>query len=163
MLTHILAVIPTELPFRSVAVASVSIASVYKTSLDAVAVGFEKARMPPVAGGSVSMPSAYEPERQRVLERATAALNLVQGEAARFDVPCQCRSICGQGESHINTVCALAKLHDLIVLAQPDDNLSAADSFLTRKVLLRQGARSYSYHLPSKTLPTQTRGNLLGR
>lgn len=139
MLTHILAVIPTELPPRPVAVASVSLASVYATSLDAVAVGFEKARMPLVAGGSASMPSAYEPEHQQALERATAVLNLVQAEAARFDLPCRYQSICGQGESHINTVCALARLHDLIILAKPDDNLSVNDSFLTRKVLFEAG------------------------
>ena len=139
MLTHILAVIPTELSARSVAVASVSLASIYKTSLDVVAVGFEKTRMPLVAGGSAAMPSAYEPERQQALERVTVALNMVQAEAARFDVSCRCRSICGQGESHINTLCAIARLHDLIVLAQPDDNLSAADSFLTRKVLFEAG------------------------
>lgn len=156
MLTHILAIVPTELSSRSVAVASVSLASIYKARLDVVAVGFEKTKMPLVAGGSVSMPSAYEPERQQALGRATAALKLVQAEAARFDVPCRCRSICGQGESHINTLCALARLHDLIVLAQPDDNISAADSFLTRKILFEAG-RPVMFIPPSTDDPLSTK------
>lgn len=139
MLSHVLAVIPTELPSGAVGTSSVSLASAFNATLDVVAVGFEQTRMPLIAGGSVAMASAYEPSYQNALDRATAALSWVESTAARSNVACRRRPFCLQLETAAGTLCALARLHDLTILAQPDDNLSAADSFLARKILFDSG------------------------
>lgn len=139
MLTHILAILPTELPSRSVATCAVSVASAFKATLDVVAVGFERTRMPLVAGGSVAMASAYESESQKAIERAKSAISLVEAEAIRSEVACRYRALSLQPESAAETLCAQARMHDLTILAQPDDSLSSADSFVGRKVLFEAG------------------------
>src|SRR5579872_6817630 len=113
MFRNLLVHIPTERSARPAVDGSVSLAVTSRAHVNAVAVGYESTSIPFVAEGGAAVASIYEVERERAMERATAALEFFQAKAKPAGISHSCQAIaCPPGEA-LRNLAEISRLYDL--------------------------------------------------
>jgi nucleotide-binding universal stress UspA family protein len=141
MIEDILVHIPTERPPRPVIDASISLAKSFGAHLDAMAIGYIRPSLAYVAdgGAAAAVVAAFEVEQKLATERGVAALSVFEAEARTAGIAYECRSIQGFPAEAAATVGAAARLYDLTVVLQPDNEQESVDNTTPIEVLLQAG------------------------
>jgi nucleotide-binding universal stress UspA family protein len=139
MLRDILVHIPTERPMRPVIDAAVALAVSHAAHLDAVSIGFEHTNVDLVPDGGAAAAALFEAEHERALERAHAALAVFDAEARNAGIRYGLKPLAGTPAESAATVSALARLHDLTIVLQPEPGLDTADNTIPAEILFQSG------------------------
>ena len=138
-MNSILASIPTERGFQGLIDAAASLATTFDTRLDAVAIGYETTSIGLAVEGGTAVAAIYEIERERAQARAEAALSIIEAEALRNSFQCKCISMTATPFEAASTIGALARLYDLTVVLQQEDEIESYDNTLPREILFEAG------------------------
>jgi nucleotide-binding universal stress UspA family protein len=141
MIEDILVHVPTEQPMQPVMDASLSLAATFGAQLDAYAAGYISTAAAAVMDGAAAaaVASVFEMEQEKAAERAAAALGIFESEARKAGVACQCRSIVELPADAATVIGAAARLHDLAVVLQPDQEKDTFDNMIPVEVMLEAG------------------------
>lgn len=139
MIKDILVHVPTERPMRPVIDAATSLAAAFHAHLDAVSVGYVTSTTAYVMEGGAAVAAVFELERERAVERAEAALSVLEAEAKQAGLSFATHPIGGIPADAVETVGAMARLHDLCIALQPDSERSTFDNDLPQEMLFRSG------------------------
>lgn len=136
----ILACIPTEREFRPLIDASLSLAKTFGARLDAVAVGYETSSVGLAVDGGAAMAAVFEIERKRASSRAKAVLSIAEVEAQKVGVACCCMPMAAVPYEADIALSALARLRDMTIALQPENDLDTFDNALPQEILFGSGA-----------------------
>ena len=144
MIKDILVHVPTERPARPVIDASISIAAGFGAHLDAMAVGYIKARTAFVGAGvavgaGAAVGAVFEAEREQAVQRTAAALAVFEAEARNAGIAYQCLSIEDGPVDASASIGAAARLYDLTVVLQPETARDTFDNTTPIEILLQAG------------------------
>jgi nucleotide-binding universal stress UspA family protein len=139
MLKNLLVHIPSERPVRPVVDAAISLAATRAAHLDAVSVGYETANIGLAVDGGAAVAAVFEIERERALERANAALAVFETEARNAGISCSLHPLTDLPGEAASTVGALARLHDLTIVLQPELDRSTFDNTMPQEILFQSG------------------------
>jgi nucleotide-binding universal stress UspA family protein len=140
MFRNILVHIPSERPVRSVVDVAVALTIARRSHLDAVAVGYESmAAAGMVVEGGVAVAAVMEVEQERALERANAAISVFEIEAKLAKIAYGVRSFATIPAEAGETIGALARLHDLTIVLQPDRSNASYDNDIPQQILFNSG------------------------
>jgi nucleotide-binding universal stress UspA family protein len=139
MYRNFLVHIPTERSARAAVDASVSLALCCGSRVDAVAAGFESTNVLLTTAEAVAVASIYEEERERALERATAALGIFETEAKRAEITYRARAISGTFIETASILGSMARLHDLTIVSQPELAHNTFDNQIPQEILFQSG------------------------
>ncbi|WP_456619794.1 MULTISPECIES: universal stress protein [unclassified Bradyrhizobium] len=139
MYKDILVLVPTERPMRGLIDGSISLASNLHAHLDAVAVGYPAAGTAYVMDGGAAVAAVFEMERERALERAETTLALFESEAKNAGISYACRPLGAIPVDAAASIGAMARLHDLSVVLQPDQEQVSFDNDLPGEILFQAG------------------------
>jgi nucleotide-binding universal stress UspA family protein len=139
MIKDILVQIPTERPMRPVIDGSISLAAHFNAHLDAVSVGYIATSSAYVMEGGAAVAAIFEMERDRAMERAETALAVFETEARHAAISHTCHPIGAIPADAVDALGAMARLHDLSILLQPDPEHSSFDNDLPQEILFQAG------------------------
>lgn len=139
MFRNFLVHIPTERSIQPAVDGSVSLAKTFRARLDAVAIGYESSSIPFVVDGGAAVASIYEVEHQRAFERANAALSIFEAAAQKAGIAFHCQAVCGALPDTSAIIGAIAQLHDLTIVSQPDLTHITYDNEIPQELLFRCG------------------------
>lgn len=141
MIKDVLLHIPTERPLRPVIDASISLAKSFGARLDAMATGYIRPNLAYVTdgGAATAVAAVLEGEQKQATERSAAALAVFEAEARTAGIAYDCRSIQDFPAEAASTIGAAARLYDLTVVLQPDNNQESFDNIPPIEVLLQAG------------------------
>lgn len=139
MYRNLLVHIPTERSVRAAVDGSVATAKRFGVPLDAVAIGYEPSSIPFVVDGGAAVASIYEVEHQHAFERANAALSVFESEAKKAAIAYHCQAVCGALPDTSAIIGAIAQLHDLTIVSQPDLSRITYDNEIPQELLFRSG------------------------
>jgi len=139
MIKDILVHIPTERSARPVIDGSISLAAKFGAQVDALAVSYITAGTSYIMEGGVAMAAVLKLERERALERAKATLETFETEAKNAGVSYSCRALDATPAEATATAGGAAKLYDLNVVLQPDNNRATFDNTLPLEILFQAG------------------------
>jgi nucleotide-binding universal stress UspA family protein len=151
MYRKLLVHIPTERSPRPAIDASVSLAMVYGSELEAFAIGYESVNdVPFAAEGGVAMVPLFEAQHASALERAKGALAVFEVEAKAAKVKYRSRALGASFAEAAAIVSANARLCDLAIVSQPDPDRQTPDNLLPQTMLLQVGGPllvvPYTFH-----------------
>ena len=135
----ILASIPTERGFQGLIDAAASLAKMFDTRLDAVAIGYETTSIGLAVEGGTAVAAIYEIERERAQARAEAALSIVVAEAQRRSFQCKCIPMTATPFEAAAMIGARARLYDLTIVPQPEVEFDSYDNTLPQEILFEAG------------------------
>jgi len=139
MFRNLLVHIPTERSARPAVDGSVSLAVTSRAHVNAVAGGYEATSIPFVAEGGAAVASIYEVERERAMERATAALEFFQAKAKPAGISHSCQAIaCPPGEA-LRNLAEISRLYDLTIVSQPEPGSVTTDNRVPQEILFHSG------------------------
>jgi nucleotide-binding universal stress UspA family protein len=139
MFRNLLVHIPTERSVRAAIDGAISLASTSKAHVDAMAIGYESTNIPFVAEGGAAVVSIYEVEHQRAFERANTALGVFAEAAKKAGISHSCQAVCGSLAEASAIIGASARLHDLTIVTQPDDQYDTHDNDVPQELLFEAG------------------------
>ncbi len=139
MIRDILVHIPTERSMRPVIDGSVSLAAAHGAHLDAVAIGYVSTSTAYVMEGGAAVAAVFELERERAIERAEAALTVFETEARNAGISYACKTIGSIPAEAAASIGAAARLYDLSVVLQPEDDRTTFDNVIPQEVLFQAG------------------------
>jgi nucleotide-binding universal stress UspA family protein len=139
MLKSVLVHIPSERPLRPVIDGAISLAKHCSAELAAVAIGYETTNVALAVDGGAAVAAVFEIERERALARANAALAIFEAEARNAGISYRCHPLTGTAGEAGAIVGAMARLHDLSVVQQPDSGLTF-DNTMPEEILFESGA-----------------------
>ncbi|UPK33668.1 universal stress protein [Bradyrhizobium sp. 186] len=139
MFKDILVHVPTERPMRGVIDGSISLASNLHAHLDAVAVGYAATGTAYVMDGGAAGAAVFETERERAVERAETTLAVFESEAKNASISYACHPLGAIPADAAGSVGAMARLHDLSVVLQPDQEQVSFDNDLPGEILFQSG------------------------
>jgi nucleotide-binding universal stress UspA family protein len=140
MLRNLLVHIPTQQSPTPVIDCAVSLAAAGGAYLDAVAIGYESVNAGFVLeGGAVAVAAVMEIERERALESANAAIAVFEADARRAGIAYATRALSAMPAEAAQTVAALARLHDLTIVLQPERSRPSLDNDVPQEVLFGSG------------------------
>jgi nucleotide-binding universal stress UspA family protein len=140
MFRNILVHIPTERPARSVIDVAVSLTTVRRTHLDAIAIGYESMSSAGlVVEGGAAVAAVMEVERERAQERAEAAIAVFDAEAKLASIAHGTRALAAIPFEAEETIGELARLYDLTVVLQPEPSNASYDNIIPQAVLFNAG------------------------
>ena len=140
MLKNLLVHVPSERPIRPVVDAAVSLAMARAAHLDAVSIGYETTNVGLAfesAGAAVS--AVFEVEQERAAERAQAALAVFEAEARNAGITYNLQAFTSTPFEAAESVSALARLHDLTVVLQPERDSDTFDNTIPLAILFQAG------------------------
>lgn len=135
----ILVHVPTERPLRAVVDGSISLGAAFGAHVEAIAAGYIRASTAYVVEGGAAVAAVFEMERERALERADAALSVFETEARNAHISYHCRAIADIPAETATTVGALARVHDLAVVMQPERDAGSFDDQLPHDIIFQTG------------------------
>jgi nucleotide-binding universal stress UspA family protein len=139
MFRNLLVHIPTERSVRAAVDGSIATAKLFGARLDAVAIGYEPSSIPFVVDGGAAVVSIYEVEHHHAFERANAALGVFEKNAEKAGIAYHCHAICGALSDTSAIIGAIAQLHDLTIVSQPDLTRITYDNEIPQELLFRAG------------------------
>jgi len=139
MYKDILVHIPTERPMRAVIDGSISLAARLNAHIDAVAVGYVASNAAYVMEGGAAVAAVFEMERERAMERAEAALAVCRSAAADAGISCTCHALGAIPADAAGALGAMARLHDLSIVLQPDPAQASFDNDVPGEILFQAG------------------------
>lgn len=140
MIQTILAHIPTERPIRPIVDASISLASICKASVDAIATGYISTSTFVINGSSgAAMAAVFEIEQEKANERAMAALAIFETDALQAGISYQCRTIVDLPGEAAASIGAASRLHDLSIVLQTEPGKHTFDNAIPTEVLFQSG------------------------
>jgi len=150
MFSNILVHIPTERSARPAVDGSVSFALSTGAHVDAIAIGYESANIPLVAEGGAAVAAIFEVERERALERAEAALSIFETAAKNAKISYDRRAVSAIPADAGEIIGASARLHDLSIVSQPENERDTYDNVIPQEVLFQSGGPvlfvPYTFH-----------------
>lgn len=139
MIKDILVQIPTERPMRPVIEGSISLAAHFGAHLDAVSVGYIATNSAYAMEGGAAVAAIFEMESDRAMERAETALAVFETEARHAGISHTCHPIGAIPADAVDALGAMARLHDLSIVLQPDPEHSSFDNDLPHEILFQAG------------------------
>jgi nucleotide-binding universal stress UspA family protein len=140
MLKNLLVHVPSERPLRPVIDVAVALAADRKAHLDAVAIGFESTNAAGlVAAGGAAFGAVMELERQRALERANAAICIIESETRLAEITYTSRTLAAVPSEAAQIMGTLARLYDLTIVLQPEPSQANSDNIIPQDVLFESG------------------------
>ena len=140
MLKNLLVHIPSERLIRPVVDGAISLAVTHAAHLRAISVGYETTSVGfPVGAGGAAVAAVFEIERERALERASAALAVFETEARNAGITYHCQPIAGIPVEAAASVSASARLHDLTIVLQPEPDRDTFDNIMPQEILFESG------------------------
>ncbi len=140
MLKSLLVHVPSERMVRPVVDGAISLAASRAAHLDAVSVGYETINVGLVVeSGGAAVAAAFEIEHKNALARADAALAVFEAEARNAGISYTLRPLASVPVEAAATVGALARLHDLTIVQQPEPEQSTFDNTLPQEILFQSG------------------------
>jgi nucleotide-binding universal stress UspA family protein len=139
MLRDLLVHIPSERPQRPVVEAAVSLAVACAAHLDAVSIGFEYTNVDLAPDGGAALAAVIEIEQERAMARANAALAVFETEARNAGISYGLQPLIGAAAETVATVSALARLHDLSIVIQPEPDCDTFDNTIPQEILFQSG------------------------
>ncbi|MDA9505533.1 universal stress protein UspA [Bradyrhizobium sp. CCBAU 11386] len=141
MIKDILVHIPTERPPRPAIEASISLARSLDAHLDALATGYIRPNLTYITdgGAATAVAAVFEGEQKQAAERSAAALAVFELEARTAGIAYECRSVQDFPAEAASTISAAARLYDLAVVLQPDNNQESFDNSPPIEILLQAG------------------------
>ena len=140
MLKNILVQIPSERLIRPVVDGAISLAVSYAAHLHAISVGYETTSVGlPVDVGGAAVAAVFEIERERALARANAAISVFEIEARNAGIAYNSLAMASVPADAAASVIALARLHDLTVVLQPEPEHQTFDNVMPQEILFESG------------------------
>jgi len=140
MLRDLLVHIPSERPIRPVVDAAVSLAMTHVAHLDAVSIGFEYTNVDLAPDGGAAIATLLEIEQQRALARANAALAVFEAEARNAGISYGLQPLTGVPAEAAAAASALARLHELTIVLQPEPSQDTSDNTIPQEMLFQSGS-----------------------
>ena len=156
MLKNLLVHIPSERLLRPVVDGAISLAVSRAVHLDAVSVGYETANVGLAMEGGAAVAAVFEIEQQRALDRANAALAIFEAEARNAGITYHCQALASLPVEAAASVSALARLHDLTIVLQPEPERNTFDNVMPQEILFESGG-------PVLFIPYTHKGPLLAK
>jgi nucleotide-binding universal stress UspA family protein len=141
MLKNLLVHIPSERMIRSVVDGAISLAVSRAAHLDAVSIGYETASIGLVAeaGAAAALAATFEIEHKNALARADAALAVFEVEARHAGIAYSLRPLASLPFEAAASVGAMARLHDLTIVQQPEPESGGFDNTMPQEILFQSG------------------------
>ena len=135
---NLLVHVPSERAIRPVVDAAVSLAVARAAHLDAVSIGYETSNVRlAFESGGAAVAAVFE--RERAAERAQAALVLFETEARNAGITYSLQAFTSPPLQAAESVSALARLHDLTVVLQPERDSDTFDNTIPLEILFQAG------------------------
>ena len=139
MFRNLLVHIPTERSARPAVDGSISLAMTSGAHLDAIAIGYESTSIPFVAEGGAAVASIYELERERAMERATAALGIFEAKAKPSGISYGCQAVAYPPAEALSAMTEISRLYDLTIVSQPEPGSPTTDNRVPQEILFHSG------------------------
>jgi nucleotide-binding universal stress UspA family protein len=141
MLKNLLVHIPSERMIRPVVDGAISLAASRAAHLDAVSIGYETASIGLVAeaGAAAALAATFEIEHKNALARADAALAVFEVEARHAGIAYSLRPLASLPFEAAASVGAMARLHDLTIVQQPEPESGGFDNTMPQEILFQSG------------------------
>jgi nucleotide-binding universal stress UspA family protein len=141
MLKNLLVHIPSERTIRPIVDCAISLAVSRAAHLDAVSIGYENTNVGLVAegGAAAAVAAAFEIEHTTALARADAALAVFEAEARNAGISYNLRALASVPVEAAACVGAMARLHDLTIVQQPEPEGGTFDNTLPQEILFQSG------------------------
>lgn len=140
MLKNLLVHVPSERLIRPVVDGAVSLAVARAAHLDAVSIGYETTNVGlAFEGGGAAVASVFEIEQERAAERAQAALAVFETEARNAGITYNLQALASIPFEAAESVSAMARLHDLTIVLQPEPGSDTFDNTLPVEILFQSG------------------------
>jgi nucleotide-binding universal stress UspA family protein len=140
MLKTLLVHVPSERLIRPVVDGAVSLAVARRAHLDAVSIGYETTNVGlAFASGSAAVAAVFEIEQERAAERARAALAVFEAEARNSGITYNLHALTSIPFDAAESVSAMARLHDLTVVLQPERDRDTFDNTIPLDILFESG------------------------
>ena len=131
--------IPSERSIRPVVDGAISLAAAHGAHLQAISVGYETTNVLPVDAGGAAIAAVFEIEQERALARANAALAVFEAEARNAGIAYHCQALASIPVDAAASVAASARLHDLTIVLQPDNEHRTFDNIMPQEILFESG------------------------
>jgi len=140
MLKTLLVHVPSERLIRPVVDGAVSLAVARGAHLDAVSIGCETTNVGlAFESGGAAVAAVFEIEQERAAERARAALAVFETEARNAGISYNLQALTSIPFEAAESVSALARLHDLTVVLQPEPDRDTFDNTIPLEILFQSG------------------------
>src|SRR6266852_3708820 len=140
MLKTLLVHVPSERLIRPVVDGAVSLAAAHAAHLDAVSIGYETTNVGlAFESGGAAVAAVFEIEQERAAERARAALAVFETEARNAGISYNLQALTSIPFEAAESVSALARLHDLTVVLQPESGRETFDNTIPLEILFQSG------------------------
>jgi hypothetical protein len=140
MLKTLLVHVPSERLIRPVVDGAVSLAVTRGAHLDAVSIGYETTNVGlAFESGGAAVAAVFEIEQERAAERAQAALAVFETEALNAGITYNLQALTSIPFEAAQSISAMARLHDLTVVLQPEPDSDTFDNTLPLEILFQSG------------------------
>ena len=140
MLKTLLVHVPSERLIRPVVDGAVSLAAARGAHLDAVSIGYETTNVGlAFESGGAAVAAVFEIEQERAAERAQAALAVFETEARNAGITYNLQALTSVPFVAAESVSALARLHDLTIVLQPESGRETFDNTIPLEILFQSG------------------------
>lgn len=139
MLKNLLVHIPSERVMRPVVDGSITLAMARNAHLKAVSIGYEASNVGFAIDGGAAVAAMFEIERERALERANAALAVFEAEARNAGIAYETKALTGIPYETAAEISAAARLCDLSIVLQPEQERDTFDNTIPLEILFQSG------------------------
>jgi nucleotide-binding universal stress UspA family protein len=140
MLKTLLVHVPSERLIRPVVDGAVSLAAARGAHLDAVSIGYETTNVGlAFESGGAAVAAVFEIEQERAAERAQAALAVFETAARNARITYNLQALTSVPFVAAESVSALARLHDLTIVLQPESGRETFDNTIPLEILFQSG------------------------
>jgi nucleotide-binding universal stress UspA family protein len=140
MSKNLLVHIPSERTIRPIVDGAISLAASRSAHLDAISVGYETANVGLyLEGGGAAVAAAFESQCRNALARADAALAIFEAEARNAGISYNLQALASLPADAAASVGAIARLHDLTIVQQPDPETDTFDNTMPLEILFQSG------------------------
>ena len=139
MLKNLLVHIPSERVMRPVVDGSIALAMAHTAPLKAVSIGYEASNVGLAIDGGAAVAALFEMERERALERANAALAVFEAGARNAGIAYETKALTGIPYETAAEISAAARLCDLSIVLQPEQERDTFDNTIPLEVLFQSG------------------------
>jgi nucleotide-binding universal stress UspA family protein len=140
MLKNFLVHIPSERLIRPVLDSAVSLAITRSARLNAVSIGYETTNAGvAIDGGGAAVAAVFEVAHERATAQANAALAVFETEARCAGIAYNSHALTGAPFDTAAEIGALARIHDLAIVLQPEPDRVTFDNNIPLEILFHSG------------------------
>jgi len=111
----------------------------HNAHLTAVSIGYEASNVGLAIDGGAAVAAVFEIERERALERANAALAVFEAEARNAGIAYETQALTGIPYETTAEISAAARLCDLSIVLQPEQERDTFDNTIPLEILFQSG------------------------